>query len=97
MKFPNILYHCTTDQRALLLKTSNYTQFKELLELIYNLLYGNIKVNKKSRASLLKHSKDLHYLISGNSLKAKKHTLIKNKSLLNVLLKIFYNWTNVNQ
>ena len=76
------------EQRHQVLKTASEAQFKQLLEMVYNLLYENIPTTDTVVKTLKPYKKLLDRIIDNSvSLDQKKRLLCKNYSLLLLLLK----------
>lgn len=86
--FIDLLYDCSHKQRVALLQTSNTQQLKLILELLYNLVGGNIDISKQSRTELKPHTNVLNKLTSRRiSLVKKRGLLIKNYKVFLLFLK----------
>lgn len=76
-----------------LIKHSHVDQFKGLLELIYNIYYGNISISPKLKKDLASHKQVLDKLVDNKrTLKSKQVLLARKYKLCLLLLKGINSW-----
>ena len=72
----DLLTFCPEHQRQFLLETATLEQIHALVQILFNMLHGNIPVSKKVKRSLKKHIDALVSLVESSiPYKTKKQTL----------------------
>ena len=76
LPFLHLLTCCPEHQRQFLLETATPEQIHALVQIVFNILHGNIPVSKEVKRNLKKHADTLVSLVeSGVPFKTKKQTL----------------------
>lgn len=75
-------------QKVALMKTMTIEQFKILIECIYNVLYGVISINPKTKKKLMKYKKVIRELADKHTTRIRRRKLLlKYRFLLPILIK----------
>lgn len=78
---------CTKKERNLLFKKGSDDFIRSVLEIVLNLMKGNIKICKKTKHKLKKYKKVFRKLLCPNiTLKLKRKELVQNGGFLSILL-----------
>lgn len=80
------LSHCKKRYRDSILKNCDRQLAQCLCECVYNLLHGNIPLDKKSQENLHKYRYQMRHLCSKSKLKQKKKILVQHGGFLKFLL-----------
>ena len=76
LPFLHLFTCCPEHQRQFLLETATPEQIHALVQIVFNILHGNIPVSKEVKRNLKKHADALVSLVeSGVPFKTKKQTL----------------------
>lgn len=85
--FIDLLYNCSHNQRFSLMKTASNNQLKLILELVYNLVYGNIPISTDTKKLLSRYKPLFRTLTSSTSLDTKKKLLLKHYNVFILILR----------
>lgn len=80
----------TNRQCKYLLESTSELQVAAICEIIYNIVYGQLKFSKKDLKALKSHSKLIDFLLSKKKpLKQKQYLLVRyNRFILNILRRV---------
>ena len=78
LPFLHLLTCCPEHQGQFLLETATPEQIHALVQIVFNILHGNIPVSKEVKRNLKKHADALVSLVESSvPFKTKKQTLLK--------------------
>ena len=82
-------------QRQNIIKHASTEQMKEFLELVYNMIHGNISVTKKQITQLRKHKRTINILVNDRVVIERKQKILANSyHLLLLFLSILGPWVH---